>query len=458
MRPGDKVFVAFDLGASGWRAALGRCRQGKIEIDEICHRPNAPVERDGGLFWDVEAIYDGILGVLTDLRERGIAPAAIGLDSWSVDYGLLDKNGELLELPRCYRDPRNQGMLEAIQREITVDELFRRTGVMCEDFTTLCQLRAARTHTPRLLDEARRLLFVPDLLRYWLCGEPATDFPLAVASQMYNIGRADWDVDLLSRLDVPSRIMPRISCGLQVLGCLCPDVRRKTGLGCVPVVTGASHDTTAAFAAAAADPDCAVLSSGTWSIVGANVGHNVFYDGIDPLRFGYEGNHDGSFRLVHNIPGMWILEQCRAQWAAKGIDTSYEKLIDDALPVVGSGAVIDPYWQGFVSPADMTQAVMDFCRETAQAVPGSPGEFVAAIVQGLAQSYASAISELRTITGRRLDKLCIVGGGSRNHLLNYLTAKAARVSMVVGPVEASMVGNVLAQAMVTDPNGYFATA
>jgi rhamnulokinase len=251
----EKSWLAFDLGATSWRAMLGRELEGRLELEEVDRRPNVPVpDAEGGLHWDLQAIRAGILQVLGRLAAREIRPRSIGIDSWSIDYGLLDERGELLEAPRSYRDPRNLGMKREMAALIGERELFRRTGLMAEDITTLCQLAAARRHTPQLLDRARRLLFIPDLLRYWLCGgAAATDFTLATTSQLYNLGTGAWDESLLAAVGLAAGVLPEVRHGPQVLAPLSPEVQTQTGLGPVPVTLGASHDTAAAFWSVPAD-------------------------------------------------------------------------------------------------------------------------------------------------------------------------------------------------------------
>lgn len=418
-----------------------------MRLNEIYREENSPIQRADGLFWDIDKIFSGIKRVMRNVAGNKVRILSIGIDSWSVDYGLLDKAGVLLELPRCYRDPRNHGMLRELTASIGLDALFARTGVLAEDITTLCQLLATRKQTPALLEQAANLLFIPDLLRHWLCGQCATDFTLATTSQMYNLQQRAWDEELLALLDLPSRILPRVFNASTVLGCLDRQLQEETGLGPVPVVTGASHDTAAAFMAASADQDCAILSSGTWSILGVNLTHTLPSAGIDPRRFGYEGNADGSLRLIHNVPGMWLLERCRAEWNRGGVECTYDALINEARRRINFTGRIDPHWPGFVYPESMLEAIASYMRETAQPEPRSPGEFTRAILSGLAESYAQTLDELRALTNRKLERLVVVGGGAQNELLNELTAYQANVVVSPGCSEATLLGNVQNQLL-----------
>jgi rhamnulokinase len=444
------TYLAFDLGASNWRAALAHQEGPGIRLEVIHREDNSPVEAEDGLFWDIDKIFAGIKNVLRGVARMGVRISSIGIDSWSVDYGLLDKGGVLLELPRCYRDPRNQGILEELAARVGLETLFSRTAVLAEDLTTLCQLFAARKHTPEILKRAACLLFIPDLLRYWLCGKCATDFTLATTSQLYNLKHRAWDEELLAQLDLPCHILPRVLGAGTILGRLQPHLQQETGLGPVPVVTGASHDTAAAFLAAAAGCECAILSSGTWSILGVNLPDALPSATIDPRRFGYEGNPDGSVRLVHNVPGMWLLERCRAEWKEMGVDCNYHELFEAARRSEDFTPRIDPHWQGFVYPENMLDAIRSYLFDTGQPVPRSPGEFTRAILSGLAESYARALDEIRALTNRELGRLIVVGGGAQNKLLNELTASRADVEVSPGHVEATIIGNVQNQVLALE--------
>lgn len=439
------TYLAFDLGATSWRAFLGQEKDEGFDIEEIYREQNTPVKKTGGLFWNIRKIFHGMKSVLKGVSERGIQPAAIGIDSWSVDYGLIDKNGCLLEQPRCYRDPRNQGIKEKLTRYIEPRELFLRTGLLFEEITTLCQLLAARESTPGILDKAYHLLFIPDLLRYWLCNEIATDFTLATTSQVYNISEKYWDPKLISLLQLPEHIFPHIVYGSSVLSTLSVKIQKETGLGPLHVTTGASHDTAAAFSTVKGDKTNAILSSGTWSMLGVHMDNPVFFDSIKHERFGYEGNPDGTVRLLCNIPGMWLLEKCRSEWKMQGLSCPYDLLLRDAQESTHFNSIIDPYNPSFSFPEKMTEAIKIYCRETGQIEPGTMAEFTRAIIMGLVDTYASAIQEIEDITKIKIKKLHIIGGGSQNFVLNQLIAERAGIKVVNGWVEATTIGNLLNQ-------------
>jgi rhamnulokinase len=449
-----QVYLAFDLGATSLRAVLGREAAGGAgpALQEMSRRPNAPVALDRGLFWDFEGIWQWLLSVLVDLAERGIQPAAIGIDSWSVDYGLLGEDGDLLEPPRSYRDVRTLGAAAALSARIPLRELFLRNGLMAEDITTLCQLLAAERDTPDILSRARRLLFIPDLLRGRLCGAQATDLTLATTSQMYDIHGQAWDLELLSRLGLPAGILPRIVRGSGVLGTLCPEIQRQTGLGPVAIVTGSSHDTAAAFSTVPRRAGTAVLSSGTWSILGIPLESPVWTQGIDPTRVGYEGNTDGSVRLVANIPGMWILEQCRASWREAGLACDYLSLESGARRSRLDGA-IDPYDPAFTAPAHMARTVCGALGIADWSAPGAQFDAARGILRGLAHAVGKLLSELSRIAGQRTEELTVISGGSRNELLNEMIAESAGVRVTRGLAEATVAGNVMNQRLALSRAG-----
>lgn len=443
MTENNPAYLAFDLGATSWRAALGFvCENSQMRIEEIHREKNIPIEQENGLFWDIHKIFSGMEKVLSDVSQRGIEIASIGIDSWSADYGLLDAEGNLLELPRCYRDSRNENMMDKLLQLIDINTVFNRTGLLAEYITTLCQLLSAKEYTPELLGRAKCLLFIPDLLRYWLCGKQATDFTLATTSQLYNVEKRDWDFELLEKLKLPAHILPTILHEPAISGNLTDEIQNQTA---VPVITGASHDTAAAFSTIADRENTVVLSAGTWSIIGVFVDHLLSADKIAPRHFGYEGNVDGSFRLVHNVPGMYLLEKCRDVWSALDIEITYEALISEARKCDKVHSRIDPFWQGFNNPESMVDAIADYCRDTSQTVPQTPGEYVRIIFESLADTYAGAIDTLRRLTGKNLKKLIVIGGAARNVLLNELIADAANLEVHTGNFEAAIIGNIMNQ-------------
>ena len=460
---GEQVYLAFDLGASSGRAILGWVGpDGRIKPQEVRRFPNGPVRRDDGLFWDLDGLFESMLQAMRIVAERGVRPKAIGVDTWGLDFGLLDEAGKLLAPPRCYRDPGNVGAGERIIEKIGAQRLQDRTGSMHQDHASLCQYFVLARRQGELLARARRLLFLPDLLRHLLCGDESTDVTSASASMMYDVPARQWADDVLRELDLRTDILPEVHVGPAVVGVLSEDIRAKTGLGEVPVVAGAGHDTGAAFATCLPLArgrvgggqdlpdldDLAVISSGTWSILGVLVDGHLPAGSLSPSQFGYEANPDGSLRIVRNLTGGWLLEQCRQVWRRQGVDCSYESLTAAARAAAdtdGASAIVDPQWKGFYNPPDMAEAITEYCRRTNQPAPTTPGQCAHLIFASLADSYARSIQLLRQKAHRALGNLYMIGGMSRNEYLNELTARRAGVKVIVGPAEAAAVGNVAVQ-------------
>ncbi len=457
-----ETYLAFDLGASSGRAILGRVSpDGRIDLEEVHRFANGPTNTDAGVFWDIDALFESILEGMRMVAGRGVTPRSVGIDTWGVDFALLDGDGALLEPPRCYREPRNAGMSRRIVERIGAERLLGRTGSMHQDHASLCQLSAAAQQTPELLARARSLLFIPDLLRYWLCGVAGTDCTFASCSQMYDVPRREWALDIIAELGLPGEILPEVRIGPTVVGALGEPVRQATGLGAVAVVSGCGHDTGAAFGICKnADlppaDELVVISSGTWAILGVFVDEHLPAGSLDPTRFGYEANPDGSLRIVSNLTGGWLIEQCRKAWADEGVDCSYEALIRAARQAAGTNAasaILDTSWDGFMHPEHMPEAIAARCRDTGQAAPTTPGEYAQVIFNSLAASYAEGIDELRGKTGRSLSSLYMMGGMARNEYLNELTAERAGVNVIVGPAEATAMGNVLVQSQAMEAVG-----
>ena len=460
---GEQTYLAFDLGASSGRAILGWVGpDGLIRPQEVRRFPNGHVRRGDGLFWDLDGLFEMMLDSMRIVAGRGVRPRAIGVDTWGLDFALLDEAGKLLAPPRSYRDPGNVGAGQQITEKIGAQRLQDRTGAMHQDHSSLCQYSVLARRQGELLARAQRLLFIPDLLRYWLCGDESTDVTSASASQMYDVPAREWADDILRELDLRTDVLPEVHVGPTVVGTLGKDIRAKTGLGQIPVVAGAGHDTGAAFATClpfARGPvssgqdlpdkdDLAVISSGTWSILGVFVDGHLPAGSLPPAQFGYEANPDGSLRIVRNLAGGWLLEQCRQVWRQQGFDCAYESLIAAgraAASTDNASAIVDSQWEGFYNPTSMPQAMTEYCERTGQPAPITPGEFTQVIFASLADSYAGSIQLLRERTGRALSNLYMIGGMSRNEYLNELTARRAGVRVIVGPAEAAAVGNVAVQ-------------
>jgi rhamnulokinase len=420
--------LAFDLGAESGRAIAGTLRDGRLELAELRRFPNQPIDDAGALRWNIRALWSEMLAAI-DAAPRELA--SIGVDAWGVDYALLDREGELIENPYHYRDRRTEGVLESILARVPRERIYEITGIQFLPINTLVQLYAATRATPEIVDRAESLLTIPDLLNFWLTGNRAAEYTVASTTQLLDARRRDWAFDLIGELRLPARLFQPI---------VEPGRKMGTHAG-VPVIAPACHDTASAVAAIAMSPPSAFLSSGTWSLLGAEIAAPVITPLARDFNFTNEGGVGGTIRLLKNIAGLWLLQSCRRSW----LDCSYDELIGVASREPALVSIVDPDHPSFLSPPDMTEAIARFCVATGQPVPASPPAMTRAILESLALRYRATIESLEQVTARRFDEIQIVGGGSRNRLLNQLTADATGRRVVAGPVEATALGNIAMQ-------------
>ena len=443
---GVATVVAVDLGASNGRVMRGRVGPGTLELEEVARFANRPVRVGDTLHWDALAIYDC---VLDGLRAAGPVDA-IGIDSWAVDYGLLDADGRLLGNPVHYRDARTDGVLEKILSVVPATDLYATTGVQFLPFNTAVQLVAAGGTAQ--LAAARTLLMIPDLLTYWLTGSVAAERTNASTTQLLDVTTGDWSTALMSRLGIPPSLFPPLAAPGTAAGPLSAGVRAATGLGEVPVLRVGSHDTASAVVGVPAEGDrFAYISCGTWSLVGVELDRPVLTDDSRAANFTNEAGVDGTVRYLRNVMGLWLLQECERGWRAAGHEVDVPALLDAAARLPAFAAVVDADDPVFLAPAlpapgDMPARIAEACRRTGQAPPGTPAEFVRCIVDSLALAHRRAVDDARRLSGRDVDVVHIVGGGARNDLLCQLTADACGLPVVAGPHEATALGNVLVQA------------
>lgn len=431
----SKTFAAVDLGATSGRVILGRLDAGHLSLHEIHRFPNEPVTYNGGLHWDLPRLW---LEVCRGLDSAG-GPESIGVDAWGVDYALLGDNGELLGNPYHYRDRRTDGMLDRVHALVDPAAIYGITGIQFMPINTLYQLFAARLQTPGILSAAKSFLTIPDLINFWLTGVAACEYTAASTTQMLDHRSGDWSTNLLDRLGIPTHFLrPLIQPGT-LLGRY-----RDTA-----VVAPACHDTGSAFAAVCSGDDTAFLSSGTWSLLGAEVAHPIVTPAAQQLNFTNEGGVCGSIRLLKNITGLWLLESCRRIWDRGPDACSLEDLLAAASLSAPFAHMLDPDHPAFLHPPDMTVAIADHCRHSGQSVPASPGAFVRAIFEGLARKYRVVLEQLETVSGRSYRRIRVVGGGSRIALLNQLIADECGRTVVAGPAEATALGNIAMQMLAT---------
>lgn len=440
-------FLAFDLGAESGRAILGKLTAGRLELEQLHRFPNTPVRLPTGMYWDTLRLFHEIgEGLSAAGRGRGLQIDGIGIDTWGVDFALLGRDGALVDNPRHYRDARNNGIVERMCGLVPRAEIFRQTGIQFMQINSLCQLVAARLENSPSLDTAETLLFMPDLFHYYLTGVKRAELTIASTSQFYNPVERRWATELFDRFGLSSRILPEIISPGTRLGTLLPHVADAAGVGSIPVYATAAHDTAAAVAAVPADGDgWCYISSGTWSLMGVEIDAPLVGEKALELNFTNEMGAEGKVRLLKNIAGLWVLQECRRAWARAGAEYSYEQLAQmasDAPPFV---AAIDP--DAFLEPGHMPERIAEFCRKSGQQIPEQPGAMCRVVLESLALRYRQVVENLETLTERPIRVIHIVGGGSKNRLLNQLAADATGRHVVAGPVEATAAGNVLVQAM-----------
>ena len=440
--------LGYDFGASSGRAMLGTLRDGKLEIREIHRFSNDPVMLNGRFVWDVPRLVYEMKQALLKISHMDVEVDAIGIDTWGVDYGLLDKNGFLLGLPVNYRDERTVGMREKVRRIIPDAALFARTGLAYNQFNTLYQLYAMRQEGDPTLDAAADLLFMPDLLAYLLTGEKGTEYTIASTSEMINPYTRDWDRELLKMLDIPDGMLGEVKLPGTLRGKLLPDIARECGVPQIPVIAVGGHDTASAVAAVPArDADFAYISSGTWSLLGAEIPKPLCEEGVMNANYTNEGGVDGSIRLLKNIMGLWIINECKREWDRRSDAVGFAQLVEMAMAAPAFKAVIDVDDPCFLTPGDMPARIQEYCKKTGQAVPQGRGEISRVIYESLALKYRWAIERLeKDMLGHPIKSLNIVGGGAKNMLLNRFTAEAIKRPVVAGPSEGTVIGNLLMQA------------
>jgi rhamnulokinase len=444
-----RTYCAIDLGAQSGRVVLGRLHRGVLTMREIRRFPNDPLLDGHSLCWDVARLWREICCALREIDEPALD--GLGVDAWGVDYALLGERGKLLENPYHYRDPRTRGVMEDVLRKIPKKEIYRITGIQFMPINTIYQLFAAKRDTPKLIESAERLLTIPDLFHYWLAGTAVCEFTNATTTQLVDASTRSWSVDLIERLGLPARLPCAIAQPGTILGPLLPEL--TGGRLAAPVILPGSHDTASAVAAVSAGGHTAFLSSGTWSLVGIELDRPVITPDALRLNFTNEGGVNRTTRLLKNVMGLWLLESCRKSWSAEGRDYSYEELRDLAASQPRFEFLLNPDAECFLSPPDMARAIHQFCDRTSQPRPSSPAACVRGILESLAFKYRLVIESLEQLIGRCIEQIRVIGGGSRNELLNQFTAEATGKRVLAGPAEATSLGNMAVQMVAAGAAG-----
>jgi rhamnulokinase len=448
---GASTYLAFDLGAESGRAILGRLESGRLSIEEIGRFRNEPVVSNGGLHWDVPRLWLDMRTILRSVGSRGLDRLdGIGVDTWGVDYALLGKSGALLENPFHYRDHRTDGVMQRALQILTPEMAYGVTGIQFLPFNTLYQLYATQLLTPLMLEMAEHFVTVPDLFNFWLTGKIVSEHTNASTTQFLDVHTRKWSVEILDKLGIPTRMLPPLVEAGTIVGSLLPDLAAGIdALSGTSVIAPACHDTGSAFAAVPSGKNVALISSGTWSLLGTELSSAIVSDQARRLNFTNEGGVGGTVRLLKNICGLWLLERCRKDWHSEGKPHQYEELLAEAAAEPPLRHLIDPDDTSFVLPPDMPQAIATFCRKSGPSRPLGPGPVTRTILESLALKYRQVLESLESLVGRKFQEIRVVGGGSRNDLLNQFTADATGRRVLAGPVEATALGNLVMQMLAT---------
>jgi rhamnulokinase len=441
-----KCYLAIDLGASSGRAVVGYLDQGHLKYEEIHRFPNYGVELGGTLYWDILRIYHEIETIL--LKAKAYPIKSLSIDSWGVDFALVDKAGRLLENPVHYRDDRTIGQMEKVFSKIPSAELYQRTGVERIAFNSIYQLNAFLENRPDLVPLVDRVLFIPDYLNFLLTGQMRAEETIAGTSQLLDIRKRDWDDSIFDKLGLPRHwFSPLIKPG-EVLGTLRPDLAKRLGIPEWDVVAGASHDTQSALAAVPArEENFLYLSSGTWSLLGTELDSPMVNAASEADNFTNELAYGDKVSFHKNIMGLWLIQQSKAQWAAEGQDLSYDRMVDLASVEEAGRFIFNPDHPSLNNTDNMPQAIQALCLETLGRAPQSKGQILRAIYDSLAEKYKEVAGQIESLTKKTYNSIYIIGGGSQNALLNRLTAEALGMTVYAGPVEATAIGNIMVQAI-----------
>ena len=439
-------FFAVDLGATSGRTILGSLGEGKMELRELTRFPNHIIETGGHFFWDIYALYNEIINGLKVVAKEGITIQSIGIDTWGVDFVFIGKDGGLLRNPYCYRDPHTVGAMEEYFTHIPKEKVYDITGIQFMNFNSLFQLSTLKRNGCSALEAADKILFIPDALSYMLTGKMVTEYTIASTSQILNPRTKKFEKELLDVVGVKEEQWGRFVFPGEQIGTLTEEIQKMTGLGAVPVIAVAGHDTASAVAAVPAQNEkFAYLSSGTWSLMGIEVKDAIINQKSYNMNFTNEGGIEGTTRFLKNICGMWLLERCRKEWDATQ-NYSYPELIEAALAVPAFRSLINPDAPCFANPSSMIEAIRHYCLETNQPVPETYGEITRCIFDSLALRYKQVFGYLQDMAPFNIEKLHIIGGGSKNNQLNQFTCNAVGVPVVAGPSEGTAIGNIMLQA------------
>jgi rhamnulokinase len=443
----SKPYLAFDFGAESGRAILAHLHAGILTTNEIHRFPNEPVEYGGSFHWDVARLWFEMRKALSYVGQ--VELTGIGIDAWGVDYALLGERGELLQNPYHYRDSRTKGVMEEVFRLVSKEEIYRATGIQFMPINTIYQLVAAHRQTPSIVSAARHLVTIPDLFNYWLTGNAVCEFTNATTTQLVDLSRHKWATDLMQRMGLRAELPAPIAEPGTIIGTLQRCVAQNSCLAETPVIAPACHDTGSAVAAITARDGTAFLSSGTWSLIGTELDAPIVTLQALKLNFTNEGGVNGTTRFLKNVMGLWMLQGCRNSWSAEGQNADYRELAELAGREPAFLHLVDPDDECFLRTTNIPAAIDDFCRKTNQPIPASPAAYVRCVLESLALKYRAVLVNLEQLCGRPIEQIRVIGGGSKNRLLNQFTADATGLRVLAGPAEATALGNVAVQLLAT---------
>ena len=434
-------YLAIDIGASSGRHILGEVVDDKLKLEEIHRFGNGMVTKNGQYCWDADALFEEILNGIAKCKAIGKIPQSVGIDTWGVDFALLDAAGNRISDVVAYRDSRTDGMDEVLSQFIDEAELYARTGIQKQPYNTIYQLLALKQQAPELLAQADALLLMPEYFSYLLTGVRMHEYTIATTTGMVDAGSKGWDFELIERIGLPRNIFGEMAAPGTKLGGFLPHVKERVGFDC-DVIFPCTHDTASAVECAPIDENSIYLSSGTWSLIGTELSAPICTEDSRKANLTNEGGYGYKYRYLKNIMGLWIIQGIKAELGDK---YSFEELCEEAKKCSSFPSRIDVNAHRFLAPESMIGAIKAACEENGQKIPESVGELTFCIYKSLADSYAQAVQELETLTGKKFDKICIVGGGSQNVYLNELTARACKRTVTAGPAEGTAAGNILVQ-------------
>lgn len=445
-----KKYLGVDLGAESGRVFIGTLADGKLKVEEAHRFANGYVVINGRMRWDTFKLFGEIkTGLKKAIAKCGGYADGIGIDTWGVDFGLFNEDGDIICMPYQYRDPKFIGASEEVFKIIDPKEMYETIGIQTMDINTLFQLWRMKQLSPAYLKAAKKLLFMPDIFNYWLTGVMKTEYSIASTSQMLDVRKRDWAYDIIDRLGIPTDILPEINMNGQVLGTITDEIKEELGAkNNIPVYSIGEHDTASAVLSVPSNKkDFCFISCGTWSLMGMELDEPLVTDACCKANYTNEGGAFGSIRFLKNITGLWIIQECRRYWEAQGKTIDYGEITEEAMKCQGFRSIINPNNQIFVQAGNMIPKIQNYCKETGQPVPETVGEIIRCGNDSLALAYRQVVENLEELSGKEISQIHMVGGGTKNKLLSHLTADVTGKTVYSGPIEGTVIGNLLMQGL-----------